>query len=86
MGDKSTFSGIKVKYTGAAEALQNCVIQIPPGHSFDGYVSPSAIMDIMNAIPDFDSLSLPDNVFSERPLGDEGPKVLCYWKVVMNTI
>ena len=51
----------------------------------DGYVYSSAIMDIMNTIPDFDSLSLPENVFSSRSLGDDADtRVLLFWKVVMN--
>ena len=42
-------------------------------------------MDIMNTIPDFDSLSLPENVFSSRSLGDDADtRVLLFWKVVMN--
>lgn len=76
---------IKIKYTGTAEALKSCIISIPVEYACDGYVYSSAVMDIMNTIQDFDSLSLPENVFSSRPLGnDEGYKVLDFWKVVMN--
>lgn len=39
----------------------------------------------MNTIPDFDSLSLPEDVFSTRSLGDdEDTIILNFWKVVMN--
>ena len=76
---------IDVKYTGTAVALTNCIIPISAEHARDGYVYSSAIMDIMNTIPDFDSLSLPENVFSSRSLGDDADtRVLLFWKVVMN--
>ena len=61
---------IDVKYTGTAVALKNCIIPISAEYACDGYVYSSAIMDIMNTIPDFDSLSLPENVFRARSLGD----------------
>ena len=76
---------IDVKYTGTAGALKNCIIPISAEYACDGYVYSSAIMDIMNTIPDFDSLSLPENVFSSRSLGDDADtRVLLFWKVVMN--
>ncbi len=76
---------IKIKYTGTAAALKNCIIPIPVEYACDGYVYSSAIMDIMNTIPDFDSLSLPEDVFSTRSLGDdEDTMILNCWKVVMN--
>ena len=76
---------IDVKYTGTAVALKNCIIHISAEYACDGYVYSSAIMDIMNTIPDFDSLSLPENVFSSRSLGDDADtRVLLFWKVVMN--
>ena len=46
---------IDVKYTGTAVALKNCIIPISAEYACDGYVYSSAIMDIMNTIPDFDS-------------------------------
>ena len=76
---------IDVKYTGTAVALKNCIIPISAEYACDGSVYSSAIMDIMNTIPDFDSLSLPENVFSSRSLGDDADtRVLLFWKVVMN--
>ena len=76
---------IDVKYTGTAVALKNCIIPISAEYACDGHVYSSAIMDIMNTIPDFDSLSLPENVFSSRSLGDDADtRVLLFWKVVMN--
>ena len=76
---------IDVKYTGTAVALKKCIIPISAEYACDGYVYSSAIMDIMNTIPDFDSLSLPENVFSSRSLGDDADtRVLLFWKVVMN--
>lgn len=76
---------IDVKYTGTAVALKNCIIPISAEYACDGYVYSSAIMDIMNTIPDFDSLSLPENDFSSRSLGDDADtRVLLFWKVVMN--
>ena len=76
---------IDVKYTGTAVALKNCIIPISAEYACDGYVYSSAIMDIMNTISDFDSLSLPENVFSSRSLGDDADtRVLLFWKVVMN--
>ena len=43
------------------------------------------VMDIMNTIPDFDSLSLPENIFRTMSLGDnKDTTVLLFWKVVMN--
>lgn len=76
---------IDVKYTGTAVALKNCIIPISAEYACDGYVYSSAIMDIMNTIPDFDSLSLLEDVFSTRSLGDdEDTMILNFWKVVMN--
>lgn len=76
---------IDVKYTGTAVALKNCIIPISAEYACDGYVYSSAIMDIMNTIPDFDSPSLPENVFSSRSLGDDADtRVLLFWEVVMN--
>ena len=76
---------IDVKYTGTAVALKNCIIPISAEYACDGYVYSSAIMDIMNTIPDFDSLSLPENDLSSRSLGDDADtRVLLFWKVVMN--
>ena len=76
---------IDVKYTGTAVALKSCIIPISAEYACDGYVYSSAIMDIMNTIPDFDSLSLPENVFSSRSLVDDADtRVLLFWKVVMN--
>lgn len=76
---------IDVKYTGTAVALKNCIIPISAEYACDGYVYSSAIMDIMNTIPDFDSLSLPENIFRTMSLGDdESAIVLVFWKVVMN--
>ncbi len=76
---------IDIKYTGTAEALKNCIISIPVEYACDGYVYSSAVMDIMNTIPDFDSLPLPENIFRTRSLGDDADtRVLLFWKVVMN--
>ena len=76
---------IKIKYTGTAETLKDCIIRISAEYACDGHVCSSAVMDIMNTIPDFDSLSLPEDVFSTRSLGDdEDTIILNFWKVVMN--
>lgn len=77
---------IDIKYTGTAEALKDCIIPISSKYACDGYVYSSAVMDIMNTIPDFDSLSLPENIFRTMSLGDnKNTTVLLFWKVVMNT-
>lgn len=76
---------IDIKYTGTADALKDCIIPISAKYACDGYVYSSAVMDIMNTIPDFDSLSLSENIFRTMSLGDdENTIVLVFWKVVMN--
>ena len=73
---------MNVKYIGDAGALRGCVISISEEYGCYGYVDSSAIMEIMNAIPDFDSLPLTDSVFHTMPLGDR--VVLLFWRVDMS--
>lgn len=74
---------IRIEYVGPEPKLQGCIIEIPVDpyirHQF---VCSSAKEYIMNTIPDFDSLSLSDDVFNTIPIGEQGGiEELFHWKV-----
>ena len=77
---------ITIRYDGADANLRGCEVKISLGQSFDGYVYESAIPEIIDGIPNFDSMSsLHDDVFSimtltSTPSGDK--IVLNHWHVV----
>lgn len=76
---------VRIKYYGPEPALQDCTLEIPVDpYIYHSNVLCSAIDYIINAIPDFDSLSLSDDVFNSLIKGDK--EVLIHWKVIMQQL